>query len=241
MEDLSLDYAFLPWAITILVLMTAMSFFLLQNKNLKMHPYKLYAFEGLACVFFFWNWYSWYFIIDIVELFMFFQPFFFNNRPLYESKFKLAVFLKIQNQFFEQSLFYTLYPLLNCLLFIDLWWITKNPFYPQRKRQVAYLAVILLDFFVSFIGFVITIFSDSVQVYRTIRAYNSIFNTILGTISLFLLICVYYLMRRQGSSSKSGSGLESRVICRYILSYFCMIPIMIININYWYLQLFLDD
>ena len=146
---------FLPFAIIILSLMTVMGFFLLRSKNLRMHPYPLYAFEVLACVFFFWNWYVYNFVMTIAINFVEILPFFWINRRN-ELIFRLTVFFEIQNQFFEQQ-FYTLYPLFNFLLFVDLWWITKNPFYPQRWRNFYYAIPILVMILVSIAEFVVTI------------------------------------------------------------------------------------
>lgn len=193
--DLGLDVVFIVIAITILTLMTLMGFFLLRNKNLQMHPYALYGYEILASVYFFWTWYVWYYQTAIAKLFVKTHSYFFDPQTMNRTTFRLNVFFQLQNKFLEQQ-FYGLYPLLNCLLFVDLWWITKNPFYPQRKRSLHYLIPVMIMFVLSIVEFIVTIYTDQVLMYRRLRAIKSIINTVFSMISLLLTFWIIILMRR---------------------------------------------
>ena len=77
-------------SLLILCIMTALGFFLLRSKPLKMHPYNLYGFEALACVNFLFYWYVWYYIVRLADLFVYLHPYFFTERKQ-EKTLRLAV------------------------------------------------------------------------------------------------------------------------------------------------------
>lgn len=110
----------------VMVLMTSIGFFLLLNQKLNMHPYRLYASEILCCACFYWNWYSWYLIPYYVELT---RSQFFGLKQNYRREYQLGIIIAYVNELIEYHV-QLLYPMLNCLLFIDLFWIIKDPFCP---------------------------------------------------------------------------------------------------------------
>ena len=135
----------------------------------------------------------------------------------------------LQNRFLEQ-MFYGMYPLLNFLLFVDLWWITKNPFYPQRKRNIYYLVPVVIMLLVSTTEFVWSCRSQNIEIYRLFRAYKSIINTLFSVISLLLILWIIVLLRRQGSKL----WVSRKVLRRYYLSYVFMLPTIVFNVSNWY-------
>ena len=118
---------FVVLALLLLVVMTVMGFFLLMNKRLQVHPYKLYAYEILGCACFYWNWYAWYYNVSMARLLINKTSPFSLMESSYMEQYKLSFVLRLLNRLIEQQV-YQLYPLLNFLLYIDLFWIIKNPF-----------------------------------------------------------------------------------------------------------------
>ena len=155
-NEVNINSTSMAITIVILILMTLMGYFLLLNNKLNMHPYRLYAYEILSCAGFYWNWYAWYFnnlgartLIEELAIIT-------SVKNSYQNEFGLAVYMRIVNLFIEQQL-YMLYPLLNFLLYVDLFWIIKNPFFPQRKRNRMYIIVVATTMLLIVFQFIVTI------------------------------------------------------------------------------------
>lgn len=143
----------------------------------------------------------------------------------------------MQHDFFE-GVFYLIYPMLNFLLFVDLWWITKNPFLPQRKRNTYYSIPVLVIIFIELIvfGFEVNADDSNNQKLKYLLAIYSITNNILGLLSPLVMIWAFHLMRMQSGDEKL-SALEIRVMIRYVISYAIFIPTILFNFFSWYKEI----
>ena len=108
--------------------------------------------------------------------------------------FLLNYWMLVVNQLIEYFC-YILYPFVNFVLYIDLYWIMKDPFYPQRKRFKYYIFCMLL-----IIVFVIVMFALKIETLWTLRLYYRanicIINTIFGLASFFLLLRILMLLTK---------------------------------------------
>lgn len=144
-EEQLIGTTFIILGITIFTLMTLLGFFLMYSKRLRKHPYGLYAIELLACACNYQEMYAWYFSGSFAALLSKEFMFVIGREPTFRNMFWLYNLMDA-TYYIINGLCFLLYPLINTLLFIDLFWIIKNPFYPQRKRITCYKFMAVITF-----------------------------------------------------------------------------------------------
>lgn len=119
--------AYLFTGIIILGFITLLGFFLMLHRKLQIHPYGLYSIEILTCVAYYYNYFASAFRIDAsywARYLMFFNQYYPPSRQFF-----VFALIHVTNNRLMQVLA-TLYPLMNLLLYIDLYWIMRDPFLP---------------------------------------------------------------------------------------------------------------
>lgn len=87
----------------------------------------------------------------------------------------------------------TLYTIINLILYIDLYWIIKNPFYPQSKRLNAYRATALItSLLVSTESFIFYSTADAVPTGRNIyrHVFYLGFSLLMAVFTVILLVLI---------------------------------------------------
>lgn len=114
----------------------------------------------------------------------------------------------------------TLYPVVNLLLYVDLYWIMKNPFYPQRKRYAAYTAVMLTIIFLTIceeISIIFTPMDGDYYLYYSYPLFSLIINVGSFVWSLILIILIILRLLRKGTSPKLRRIIFVRYLTLYIV------------------------
>lgn len=121
------------------------------------------------------------------------------------------------------QLLYVIYPLVNLILYIDLIWILKNPFYPQRQRNFYYyiLIAILTVFSISHTTILLQ-FTQKDQEVRFIylRHIPDSIHLILRVMNLLSIFFIAFLLLKESLSKK----LRQIILVRYIILFITFIP-----------------
>lgn len=142
-----------------MLISTFIGMFLYFHKDLQKHPYQLYALEILISSVTY-SQYSmqifncWLGKIGLGEKligsFMLFLPHNTDERSKYDHVFYLQMI-----SYNTINVSYALYYLVNAILYIDLYLIVTNPFYPQKKRNNVYNMIMITSslFWIVFFNF----------------------------------------------------------------------------------------
>ena len=122
-------------------------FFFLLNKKFKKHPYSLFAYACLLQSVYFFCHYS-NFLICLLNLSLSLEWSKFNFNPDYEDIFFSFKTLLIMWKTICISMTY-MQLTANSIIFIDLYLTLKNPFYPRKKRMLAYNLILIVVMIIS--------------------------------------------------------------------------------------------
>lgn len=141
--------------------------------------------------------------------------FYFHDYPP-STQFTMFALIHITvNRFLQVTA--SVYPLMNLLLYVDLYWIMRDPFYPQKKRNNLYITSIILfsviTFFYQLIILSTNLSSDSYHLLYPI--FGLIVNGSFGLLSFILIIAILVRLSRKGTSPK----LRQIIIIRYFILY----------------------
>ena len=131
-----------------------------------------------------------------------------------------------------------LYPVLNLLLYQDLYWIMINPFYPQRKRNNVYCFGIFMLIFLVLCEEITLLFQPMNSKYYTMYSYpliSLIINTICFLWSFILIILIIKRLLRKGTSPKLRKIITIRYLTLYVVflgQYVKLISVSISQLNY---------
>lgn len=207
----------------IYLVMLLLGFYLYSNRNLRMHPYKLYAFEILACSCYFQSFVSKFMSLQLSDKINDLLLPMMMMEVTYKNRYMVAAAQIVINEVIFWVT-WLIYPLLNMLLYVDLYWIIKDPFYPQKRRNKIYNILMLICVVIGTGWTAYLVFGPSSMEFLGASQFMSIIfaslNIFFGLISLILIIRIVYLLNRQGTSK----NLKKIMVIRYILLFLVFIP-----------------
>ena len=110
-----------------------------------------------------------------------------------------------------------IFALMNCLLYVDLYWIMKDPFLPQKKRIALYVTLTISLIIIIILWELIVISSSHTS---NLHRYGPpilglIINCSTALLSLYFMIAIVFRIMKKGTSAK----LRQIITIRYILLY----------------------
>lgn len=152
-----------------------------------------------------------------------------NNSPTPKQQFHQIALLDLFGLWLMR-LFQILYTFLNFLLYVDLFWIIKNPFYPQCQRNSRYkmatglVCFLVISELIVTANFHLSLESNDIKDINSVSFIQEVIFFLIcisfAIISLVLLIKICKQLSRKGANQK----LRNIVLIRYVMLYIVFIP-----------------